>query len=248
METLKFWTKEGFDIASYKWHLKERIDKEIVGNGSDLGNCYYTFNELGFRGDSPKKKGTRIMSVGCSHTEGIGVHNHQTWSHYLTRMMKSGVDLNLGVNGRSNDYISRAILTWVDELNPDLVLVMYTYPHKREYHREEGKLEPYHPKPWGYFDEELEGREKWVNMINLNTKEEDFVNWYKNHLLVSNYLKNKEIPFIWNGTFLQTDYTDENRFDGDYPYFSEKNQYASPLQNEAYANKLYKKIKENFEI
>jgi hypothetical protein len=248
MENLKLWKPETFDIASFKWHFSERKNKEIVGNGSDLGSCYYTFNELGFRGDSPKKKGTRVMSVGCSHTEGIGVHNHQTWSHILTRLMKDGVDLNLGINGRSNDYIARTILTWTDYLKPDLVLIMYTYPIKREYYRDVDKLEPYHPRPWGYFDLDLEGRHKWANIIQSTTPEEDFINWYKNHLLISNYLKNKEIPFIWNGTFLQTEYTDENRFDGDYPYFSEPNQYASAAQNEAYGKTLFKHIKQNFEI
>jgi hypothetical protein len=248
MDILNYWKPETFDIASFKWHLKERVNKEILGNGSDIGSCYYTFNELGFRGDSPKKKGTRVMSVGCSHTEGIGVHNHQTWSHYLTRSMKSAVDLNLGINGRSNDYITRAVLTWVEYLNPDIILVMYTYPHKREYYREDSKIEPYHPKPWGYFNDDLEGRLRWSNMLNASTIEEDYINWYKNHLLITNYLKVKEIPFIWNGTFLQTDYVDENRFDGDYPYFEEKNQYASPQQNEIYSKKLLNHIKQNFEM
>ena len=117
MKALKYWTPEEFDIATYKWSIKERLDKELMGNGSDKGNCYYSFNELGFRGDSPKKKGLRIMSVGCSHTEGINVHNHQTWPHLLSKKIPNGVDLNLGISGRSNDYISRTILTYTDILN-----------------------------------------------------------------------------------------------------------------------------------
>ena len=60
MEALKYWNTEEFDIATYKWSIKERKDKELLGNGSDEGNCYYAFNELGFRGDSPKKKGIQI--------------------------------------------------------------------------------------------------------------------------------------------------------------------------------------------
>jgi hypothetical protein len=248
MKSLNFWNPTGFDIASFKWHLKERVDKEILGNGSDIGSCYYTFNELGFRGDSPKKKGTRVMSVGCSHTEGIGVHNHQTWSHYLTRNMKSAVDLNLGISGRSNDYISRTIISWTDYLNPDLVLVMYTYPHRREFYRETGEVEPYHPNPWGYFDEDKEGRIIWANKIASSNDEEDFMNWYKNHQLITYYLKSKEIPFIWNGTFVGTDYTDENRFDGDYPNLPDEHRHASPQQNEIYSKKLLNHIKQNFEI
>jgi len=248
MKSLNFWKREGFDIASYKWLLEERKDKEILGNGSDTAGCYYTFNELGFRGDSPIKKGIKLMSVGCSHTEGIGVHDRQTWSHCLSRMMPNGIDLNLGISGRSNDYIARSIITWVDEMKPSIVLVMYTYPHRREYYRDNGDVEPYHPSPWGYFEEEREGRIDWANITSMANEHDDIINWYKNHLLITNFLKSKEIPFIWNGTFVGTDYTDENRFDGDYPYFEEKNQYATAQQNEIYSKKLLNHIKKNFEI
>ena len=248
MNSLKFWNPKEFDIASYKWHLKERIDKEILGNGSDEGNCYYTFNELGFRGDSPKKKGLRVMSVGCSHTEGIGVHNHQTWSHHLSKLLPNGVDLNLGISGRSNDYIARTIMTFTEQMKPALVLVMYTYPHRREFYRETGEVEPYHPSPWGYFDEEKEGRMVWANKIASSNDEEDFMNWYKNHQLITYYLKSKEIPFIWNGTFVGTKYTDENRFDGDYPNLPDEHKHANGAQNEAYAKKLFKHIEKKFEM
>jgi hypothetical protein len=248
MKSLNFWKPEGFDIASYKWLLEERKDKEILGNGSDTAGCYYTFNELGFRGDSPKKKGIKLMSVGCAHTEGIGVHDRQTWSHCLSRMMPNGIDLNLGISGRSNDYIARSIITWVDEMKPSIVLVMYTYPHRREYYRDSGDVEPYHLSPWGYFEEEREGRIDWANITSMANQHEDIVNWYKNHLLITNFLKSREIPFIWNGTFVGTDYTDENRFDGNYPNLPDEHKHATFLQNEAYAKNLYNYIKEKFEM
>jgi hypothetical protein len=248
MESLNFWKPEGFDIASYKWLLEERKDREMLGNGSDVNGCFYTFNELGFRGDSPKKKGIKIMSVGCSHTEGIGVHDRQTWSYYLSRMIPSGVDLNLGISGRSNDYIARSVVTWVDEMKPSIVLVMYTYPHRREYYRENGDVEPYHPTPWGYFEEEREGRIDWANITSIANQHEDIINWYKNHLLITNFLKSREIPFIWNGTFVGTDYTDENRFDGNYPNLPDEHRHATFGQNEAYAKNLYNYIKEKFEM
>jgi hypothetical protein len=248
MKSLKYWNTSEFDIASYNWQLKERINQEILGNGPDTGKCYYSFNELGFRGDSPKKKGLKIMSVGCSHTEGIGVNDRETWSHYLTRMIPNGVDLNLGINGRSNDYIARTVLTWTDYFKPSVVLVMYTYPTKRELYKDNGDLEPYHPTPWGYFDEVLEGRKQWTNIVSSTTKEDDYMNWFKNHLLISNYLKSKEIPFVWNGTFVGTDYKDENRFDGGYPILPDSNSFANPTQNEMYAKRLHKYFQDNFEM
>ena len=74
MDILKYWTPAGFEISSYKWHLDERKNKSYRTSGSDnTGLCTYTYNELGFRGDSIDKKGFKIMSLGCSLTEGVGV-------------------------------------------------------------------------------------------------------------------------------------------------------------------------------
>jgi hypothetical protein len=72
--------------------------------------------------------------------------------------------------------------------------------------------------------------------------------WYKNHQLITYYLKSKEIPFIWNGTFVGTKFTDENRFDGDYPNLPDEDRYAQGPQNEAYAKKLFKHIEKKFEM
>ena len=53
MKSLKFWSKSGFDVASYKWRLDERRNKSFTGSGSDeSGTNQYTYNEMGFRGDS----------------------------------------------------------------------------------------------------------------------------------------------------------------------------------------------------
>ena len=66
--------------------------------------------------------------------------------------------------------------------------------------------------------------------------------------MITYYLKSKNIPFIWNGTFIGTNYTDENRFDGDYPNFLDEHKHAIHTENEEYATKLFKHIKEKFEI
>jgi hypothetical protein len=248
METLKFWTPEEFEIASYRWNFKERKNKQFRGSGSDGGNALYTYNEYGFRGDSPDKSGFKIMSVGCSHTEGIDVNDHQTWPHYLSKLIKRGVDINMGISGRSNDYIVRAIMAHTDKFKPNLVCVMYTYTHKKEYYTSKGKIEPYHPSPWGYFKDSLQGQKEFYYQSSLKNEHDDFQNWYKNHQLITYYLKSKNIPFVWNGTFLKTEYTDENRFDGNYPNFPDINKHANSNENELYAKNLYNYIKEKFEI
>jgi len=243
MKTLSYWNSETFDIATYKWTLEGRKNKKVNSNGSDNSGCVYTFNEYGFRGDSPEKEGIKILSVGCSHTEGIGVNDNETWSHYLSRMIPTGVDINLGISGRSNDYISRTIITFLDIYKPDLVLIMYTYPERREYYTKNGKVEPYHINCWGYFDEDIQGKVDYETLTLLSNEHENYINWYKNHLLISNFLTVKKIPYIWNGTFLNTTYKDENRFDGNYPNIPDNHRHASPLENQKYAKELYTYIK-----
>ena len=51
MKPLEYWKPEGFEISSYKYSLKERVNQSYKTSGSDNTNlCTYTYNELGFRG------------------------------------------------------------------------------------------------------------------------------------------------------------------------------------------------------
>jgi hypothetical protein len=243
MNSLKFWKPISFDVTSFRWKLKERVGRRFQGSGSDHSNKNdYTYNEIGFRGNSTLNSGYKIMSVGSSYTEGIGVNDNETYSYYLSKLI-GGVDLNFGYSGRSNDYIARTILTFTDKIKPDFVNVMYTYPTHREFYTKNGGIEPYAPNPWGYYKEHPDGIREFDALHHTLNNEDDYINWYKNHLLITYYLKSKGIPFIWNGTFLQTDYTDENRFDGEYPYFENDSTFATADDNKKYAENLYNHLK-----
>lgn len=241
MDILRYWNKDTFDITNFKWFLSERKNKSFTTSGSDnTTRNLYTYNELGFRGDSLPLVGKKLMAVGCSHTEGIGVNDDQTWPYYLSKLLNYS-HINFGFTGRSNDYISRCILTFAEEIKPDLVCIMYSYPERREYYTKGDGVEPYHPNPWGWFDE---NEKEFSSMVSLSNPNNDFINWYKNHLLITNYLQNQNIPFIWNGSFLNTDYTDDFRFDGNYSI--EYGTHANPEQNKSYAEGLFNFIKESY--
>jgi hypothetical protein len=243
METLKYWNSKDFEIASYKWHLSERVNKTFNGSGSDnSGLCTYTYNELGFRGDSPTKKGFKIMSIGCSITEGVGVTDNQTWSHQLSKLIPNGVDLNFGCGGRSNDYISRCLLSYYDVVKPDLVLIMYTETHRKEYYAKDGGIEPFHHKGWGYFTETESGKLEHSAHLTLLNENENFNNWYKNHMLIKLFLESKKCSWLWNGWHVTNNYTDDTRFDGDYYPFLDygvDNIHPGPKTNFKYSNKLF---------
>ena len=249
---LKYWSPEYFEISSYQNNLSERMNMTYNGSGSDnTGKCVYTYNELGFRGDSIYKDGFKVMSIGCSLTEGVGVNDNETWSHFLSELIQNSVDLNFGVGGRSNDYISRCLLTYYDLIKPDLVLIMYTESHRREFYTKDCGIEPFHHKKWGYFLETEDGKEEHTSLLKLSNKENNFQNWYKNHQLIKLFLETKKCNWLWNGWFATNDYTDELRFDGDYyPFLDNGVEGIHPgaKTNKEYSIKLYNYIFEKFQI
>lgn len=250
MKSLRFWKKENFEVTSEPvWNLTERVNSIKKTSGNDeSGTCTYTYNELGYRGDSIYKGGYRILSVGDSHTEGVGVNDDETWSYQLCKLIPNGVDLNAGFGGRSNDYICRTILTLFKTFRPDLVLVMYTYPTRKEYYNKKGDLQPFHVNPWGYFKNDIVGKDEHESYLKISHDENDMINWYKNHLLISNFLKANNTPFYWNGVFLNdSTIQEQNRFDGDYDNFIDKSAdktHAGPLSNKIYAKKLFNFLKD----
>jgi hypothetical protein len=252
MKSIKFWDKDGFDVSTYKWSLAERINKTYNGSGSDnTGLCTYSYNELGFRGDSIYKNGFKIMSIGCSLTEGVAVNNYETWSHQLCKLIPNAVDLNFGFGGRSNDYISRCLLSFYDYVQPDLVLIMYTEPYRKEFYTSDGGIEPFHYNPWGYFSEDVNGKIKHNSLLNLLNIHNDFQNWYKNHLLIKYFLESKKCNWLWNGHFqIPKDYNEFNRFDGNYerPWldYGVDNIHPGPVHNYQYSLRLFEHIKTNF--
>lgn len=252
MKVLQYWDSNKFEISSYKYSLNERINKSYTSSGSDnTSQCIYTYNSLGFRGDEPNKDGFKIMSIGCSITEGVGVNDDETWPAQFTNNIIGGVNLNFGTGGRSNDFISRCLLSYYDLIKPDLVLIMYTQPHRREYYTIDGGIEPYIPtNQWGFFSETDTGITTQKILNELQNDNEDFINWYKNHLLIKYFLESKKCNWLWNGWFgIPIDYDEFNRFDGEYEKFLDigaDGHHPGPIHNKTYSKKLYKHIAKNF--
>lgn len=253
MKPLKYWNHTGFEISSYKYPLKERVNQSYRTSGSDnTGLCTYTYNELGFRGDSIHKEGFKVMSLGCSITEGVGVNDNETWPAQFCSHIKDSVNFNFGTGGRSNDFICRCLISYYDLINPDLVLIMYTFPHRREIYTKEGGIEPYIPThKWGFLEETEEGRNIQSLKTELQNDNEDFINWYKNHQLIKLFLESKKCKWSWNGTFLNTDYIDEYRFDGDYNKFIDlgaDGEHPGSNHNTEYSKKLYTYLIDNQQV
>jgi hypothetical protein len=216
MEPLKYWNPEGFEHSSYVGSLKKRMNQTYTTEDGDVSNlCTYSYNELGFRGDSIKKEGFKVMSLGCSITEGFGVNDDETWPSQFCSHIENGVNLNFGMGGRSNDSICRCLISYYDLIKPDLVLIMYTFPHRREIYTEGGGIESYMPTKFlrKFHDEKEESVIKNCLDI-LQNDNSDFINWYKNHMLIKLFLESKKCNWIWDGSNLpiKYNYTEFNRF------------------------------------
>ena len=144
MESLKYWSPNEFEVSSlrYKLNGQRRVKEFRSPTSVKTESCTYTYNDLGYRGDSIHKKGFRIMSIGCSLTEGVGINDNETWPHQFTKMIPKGVNLNLGASGRSNDYICRCLMSYYDLIQPNLVLIMYTSPQRREAYTKNRGIKP----------------------------------------------------------------------------------------------------------
>lgn len=252
MKSLKYWTPNKFETSNHGWGLHNRKGKPYkteCTNDETLPG--YVFNELGFRGDSIYKKGFKIMSIGCSNTEGVGVSYHDTWPYAFSKNILNSVNLNFGMAGRSNDFISRCLLSYYDFIKPDLVLIMYTSPQRREYYTKDCSVAAFMPgAAWGYFGETEDGAHVQKNLIELQNDNEDFINWHKNHLLIKYFLETKKCNWLWNGSFrIPTDYSEFNRFDGDYNVHIDKGTdglHPGPKHNIKYSIKLFNHINTNF--
>ena len=252
MNPLKYWNSEGFEISSFKFKLDERKNKIFKTSGSDnTGLCTYTYNELGFRGDSIKKEGFKVMSFGCSNTEGVAVNDNETWPAQFTSLIPNGVNFNFGTGGRSNDFICRCLMSYYDLIKPDLVLIMYISPLRREIYTKDGGVEPFMPTAsWGYLKETDDGIKTQEYLTYLQNDNEDTINWYKNHLLIKYFLESKKCNWIWNGRKLKSlEYDEPNRFDGDYGKYLDlgvDNIHPGPNHNKTYTHNLHDFISKNF--
>jgi hypothetical protein len=252
MEALKYWNVDSFEISTYKFNLSDRVNKTYKTSGSDNTElCSYSYNELGFRGDSITRKGFKVLSLGCSHTEGVGVNYVDTWPQIFCKYIPNGVNLNFGTGGRSNDFIARCLLTYYDYVKPDLVLIVYPDICRREIYTDEGGIEPFMPQSsWGYLLETTNGENIQNNMVALQNENSDFINWYKNHLLIKYFLESKGANWLWNGSMnIPDDYKEYNRFDGDFSIVIDKavdGGHHGPIHNKKYAETLINYISDEF--
>lgn len=100
----------------------------------------YSFNSHGFRTVEFDSR-ENFVAIGCSFTQGTGVHQHQRWTDCLSQQL----DLwcwNLGVAGAASDTCYRIARYYLDVLKPKFVVFLEPRPNRMELHGDPGEL-PY---------------------------------------------------------------------------------------------------------
>jgi len=193
---MKSWNYKDFDIFNDLENRKNSTHNKVGGDKS--GKVEYKFNELGFRGDSLEtyhKSKKKFVVFGCSHTAGIGNELKHTWVQRISDRTGHKY-INCGIQGISNDTISRAVLSYTEYLKPDFVIVLHTYPHRREYTTSEGRKCSYKPDGKWDFWETTHGNEIHDSITFIQNDENDLDNQYRNMMLVKHYLRSLNIPLL----------------------------------------------------
>ena len=173
-------------------------------------------NSHGYRSEEFKpRKEFNVLSIGCEETFGFSIPKSHRYSDLFCGFIndnyrKEVANWNLGLPNKSNDYIARIITSAVPNLQPDLILIVFTDIRRREYWNKEGICTNYMPNVH-YGDKKkvhLSERESWRSLANLENHNEDFINFYKNYLLIEAMLNGFGIPWLFSWTdVIPTDQT-----------------------------------------
>jgi hypothetical protein len=165
----------------------------------------YTFNELGFRCDSfdnMKSADKRILFMGCSQTEGIGVPVEHTWANILLRKIRKEFPdtnipyWNIGLAGCGYDSMTRAIYNLVDVLKPQLIFCLFPSPYRREIMKQNEFIR--------WLPASTAGIDPKFNQIFL---EPDWVRYQtEQNLAMMDLILNNKVQVLWDSWF-----TDDNK-------------------------------------
>jgi hypothetical protein len=160
--------------------LSERCGNHSIKYDSDNSlSVEYKFNDYGYRASfdyDPLLDSEKIVCIGCSFTEGVGLHENETWPHILSQQIGLPY-LNLGVAGGSQGYVMWQIMNVINNIQSKNIFV----------------LSP----PWGRFfeltDSEFENKQSW----DVETETKTYSNFYDlNNFVLARLCKSYGIHHI----------------------------------------------------
>ena len=120
----RYWEESGIDTLE-KCHDKQRFlqypDK-----------IEYRYNSRGFRdAEWPNNLQSAIWCIGDSFTAGIGTTYEHTWPQKLSTITGRRI-VNVSMDGASNNWIAQRVLEISQHINPENIVIMWSYVERRE--------------------------------------------------------------------------------------------------------------------
>ena len=110
------WSGADNEINLKKNCSNPETKQKLSDHGWLESKIFYRYNSEGFRDDNFDQQ-TCYIALGCSHTEGVGISESDTWPKQLENLL--GVKVwNLGVGGSALDTCFRLLDYWIHYLNP----------------------------------------------------------------------------------------------------------------------------------
>lgn len=147
--------------TTLQWLGSDNLENynESIKNGIKpkygIGTIGYKFNNHGFRCDDfdlPSE--LPIVFFGCSITEGIGIHQYETWSYLLLEKIRKKTNKNIpywnmGLGGTGIDTQARNLYFLTSILNIKINFAFSLLPHscRREYKLESNRYRYWMPNP-----------------------------------------------------------------------------------------------------
>lgn len=92
----------------------------------------YTYNSRGFRdAEWPEDLNRAIWCIGDSFTLGLGAPATHTWPSRLAALTQKPT-INISLDGASNEWIARTANKIINNINPDRIVIMWSFTHRRE--------------------------------------------------------------------------------------------------------------------
>jgi len=174
------------------------FENEVVDKNFEQFN--YNINSKGFRFDETDKP-KKICFVGCSHTFGHGLAQHQTFPELLTK--KLGNDwqcINVGMPGSGPD-IQSVNLNWaIENYDIDTVVWYMSIPTRQVIKK--GLINVFVP-PYVDFLETAKDQKKFLKTT-IELEDTNFLKTYWNLYTTFSLLKSKRIKTYfrcWDGKF-----------------------------------------------
>jgi hypothetical protein len=101
-----------------------RINKSVSNHDIDNSNSVvYDFNDFGYRANhnyTPLLDQDKIVCIGCSITEGVGLYVEETWPYMLSQELKKPY-IQLSIAGASHGYVMWQIKNVIENIqNKDI--------------------------------------------------------------------------------------------------------------------------------